>query len=184
MPLRSPKRLLAGLVLLATLPAFSPAAGEPEDELKAAVVLSFLRYSDWPQTLAGNAPLTIGVVGRQSFADTLRSTLEGKPVKEHRIRIVELKSSDSAAACQVVYFATDKAQDVQDVLGAAGLPHVLTIGESKDFLQWGGAVNLLVVDGRMSFEVNLEALDRSGVNISSRLLRFGQIRNLKKGSRS
>jgi hypothetical protein len=51
-------------------------------------------------------------------------------------------------------------------------------------LDSGGAVNLLVIDGHMSFEVSLEALDRSGVSISSKLLRFGQIRSRKKGDGS
>jgi YfiR/HmsC-like len=184
MPLMVPTRLIAGVVLLAMLPAFSAAASEPEDELKAAVVLSFLRYSDWPQPLPAGAPLTVGVVGRQSFVETLRSALEGKSVKDHRIRIVELKPGGAAARCQVIYFATDKAQEVTNMLQDSSLPHVLAIGESRDFLEWGGAVNLMVVDGRMSFEVNLDALDHSGVNISSRLLRFGQIRNQKKGSQS
>ena len=184
MPLIVPTRLIAGVVLLAMLPAWSPAAGEPEDELKAAVVLSFLRYSDWPRPLPAGAPLTVGVVGRQSFADTLRGALDGKSVNEHRIRIVVLKPGGDAAGCQVIYFATDKGEEFRSMLEGANLRQVLAIGESRDFLEWGGAVNLMVVDGRMSFEVDLEALERSGVNISSRLLRFGQIRNPKKGARS
>jgi hypothetical protein len=66
----------------------------------------------------------------------------------------------------------------------AAAAHALTIGENKEFLHWGGAVRLLVVDGHMSFEVSLDALERSGVSISSRLLRFGQVRDHKKGNRS
>ncbi len=175
-----PTRLLAAVVWLTMLPALSPGTGEPEDELKAAVVLSFLRYGEWPHPPAANGPFTVGVLGRAPFADVLRRTLEGKLVNEHPIRIAELHSSAEAPGCQIVYFAASKNSDIKTSLGTA-LPQVLTIGESRDFLAWGGAVNLLVVDGRMSFEVSLEALERSGVSISSRLLRFGQIRGQKKG---
>ncbi len=153
----------------------------PEDELKAAVVLSFLRYAEWPQPLPGNAAITIGVVGRPSFAQVLRRTLEGKLVNDRAIRIVELKTPADSASCQVIYFATNRAADIkQDLLGSHP-PHALTIGESKGFLDEGGAVNLLLVDGHMSFEVSREALERSGISISSKLLRFGQIRGRPKG---
>jgi hypothetical protein len=34
----------------------------------------------------------------------------------------------------------------------------------------------MIVDGHMSFEVSLEALDRAGLSISSKLLRYGQVK--------
>src|SRR5205807_1636188 len=133
---------------------------------------------------AGNTPIHIGILGRPAFAQILRRTLEGKSVNDRAIRIQELKAIADAAGCQVVYFATDNSAEVRQALAAPQLTRALTIGEARDFLEWGGAVSLLVVDGHMSFEVNVDALTRSGVVISSKLLRFGQIRNLKKGVRS
>jgi hypothetical protein len=166
------------------LPWLTGASGEPEDQLKAAVVLSFLRYGEWPQPLANNAPIQVGVWGRASFTDALRGALEGKSVNDHPIRILALKSPLDCPGCQAIYFASDRGEEIQAALEGLRLAHALSIGESKDFLRWGGAVNLLVVDGRMGFEVNLEALERSGVTISSRLLRFGQVLNRRKGDRS
>jgi uncharacterized protein DUF4154 len=174
-------RVLTGMVLGAMLPALVVAAGEPEDELKAAIVLSFLRYGEWSQPLATNAPFTVGVFGRASFADVLRRTLENKTVNQHAIHIVELKTSAEAQGCQVIYFASGKTPEAQATIQTALSARALTIGESNDFLDIGGAVNLLVIDGRMSFEVSLETLEHSGVTISSKLLRFGQIRSRKKG---
>jgi len=175
-------RLLTCLVLAALLPAGSR-ADEPEDELKAAVVLSFLRYGDWGQALPANAALTVGIIGRPEFAAVLRRSVEGKSVNDHAIHVVELKNA-AERSCQVVYFSADKTLDTKAALQIPALAHVLTIGETRDFLDWGGAVNLFVLDGHMAFEVSLEALERCSVSISSRLLRFGQIRSRKKGERS
>jgi YfiR/HmsC-like len=170
----------SGLVLAALLPA-GLRSEEPEDELKAAVVLSFLRYGDWGQALSTNAALTVGVVGQPEFAQVLRHSVEGKSVNDHAIQLVELKNA-AGRSCQVVYFTADKTMDTKATLQIPALTHVLTIGETRDFLDWGGAVNLFVLDGHMAFEVSLEALQRGG-GISSRLLRFGQIRS-RKGERS
>lgn len=173
-------RLLASLAMAALVPS-GGLADQPEDELKAAVVLSFLRYTEWNQTLPAAAPLTVGVLGRSAFADVLRRSLEGKPVNDHPVQVVELKSAAEPHVCQIVYFANDKSVDVKAALHTPTLARALTIGETRDFLEWGGAVNLFVLDGHMAFEVSLGTLEHSGVNISSRLLRFGQIRNRKKG---
>ena len=177
-------RLVALLALVTSIRPVSRAAGDPEDELKAAIVLSFLRYGEWSKPAGSNSPLTVGVYGRPSFAEVLRQIFAGKVVDDRPLRLIELKNAADGAACQVIYFATDKDAEIKAALQSPQFPHVLTIGEDKDFLNIGGAVNLLVVDGRMTFEVSLSALERNGVNISSRLLRFGQIRNTKKGARS
>ncbi len=178
------RSLAASLACMALVALVGPARAEPEDELKAAVVLSFLRYAEWPEALPSAAPVRVGVLGRSSFTEVLRSALEGKTVGDHTLHVTDLKSAGEAAGCQAVYFATGKTEELKLALRAAGASHALTIGENKDFLRWGGAVNLLVVDGHMSFEVSLDALERSGVSISSRLLRFGQVRDHKKGNRS
>ena len=46
----------------------------------------------------------------------------------------------------------------------------LTIGEHFDFLALGGQVNLEMVEGKINIKVNLDAVKRSGITISSRVL--------------
>jgi YfiR/HmsC-like len=175
--------LLVCLALSLTLTAGSESGQEAEDELKAAVVLSFLRYGEWHAPLPPNAPLTVGVFGRAAFASVLRKSLEGKSANDHPLHVVELKPGADKHNCALVYFAEDKALDTKAALQTAAAAHILTIGEAREFLDWGGAIRLFVLDGHITFEFDLETLDRSGVNISSRLLRFGQNRNPKKGDR-
>ena len=174
LPTRCLTLLLAALIPLVSWPQ------EPQDELKAAVVLSFLRYGEWHQSLGENAPLAVCVLGRADFATALQNTLDGKTVAGRSLQVIELRSISETSSCQIVYFATDRVPEIKAALHSSALGHMLTIGETRDFLDWGGAVNLFVLDGHMTFEVSLEALQRTGVTISSRLLRFGQIRMRKK----
>jgi len=164
---------VAGLVGLAAGLALT--AAEPEDELKSATVLTFIRHSEWLQG-ATSGPITIGVMGRSSMVNMLRRTLDGKTANNRAIRIVDLKSSPEWKSCQVLYLATENSNEARQTMASLGNPHALTIGETDRFLEYGGAVNLLIVDGHMSFEVSLEALDRAGVSVSSKLLRYGQVK--------
>jgi hypothetical protein len=164
------------LASMGSPPVFSSPATTPEDELKSAVILTFLRYSEWPGRAAPDQPITVGVLGRPGLAPVLRRALEGKPVNNRTIRVIELKSLSDPQCCQVLYLATDKASEIQQALTGARASRILTIGEADRFLEYGGAVNLMVVDGHMAFEINMSALEKSGVSISSKLLRYGQVR--------
>jgi hypothetical protein len=154
---------------------------EGEDDLKCATLLAFVQNTHWPEPPAGNLPLTVGVVGRPAFCQLLHASLEGKLVEGRAVRIAEIKPLADPHCCQVVYFATDKSPEIKPALQALSSAHVLTVGESDRFLEEGGAVNLYLVDGHMAFEVSLGTLDRAGIAISSKLLRFGQIRDLARG---
>jgi hypothetical protein len=160
--------LLAGL-------AFAVGAAEPEDELRSATVLSFLRHTEWLKG-AQEGPITVGVIGRPSMVQSLRRTLEGKTANNHTVHIVDARVAAELSSCQVIYVATDNNNEARKALAGVRASRALTIGEAGRFLEYGGAVSLMIVDGHMSFEVSLEALDHAGVNISSKLLRYGQVK--------
>ena len=51
---------------------------------------------------------------------------------------------------------------------------VLTVSDGKGFLRSGGVIEFYIQDGRMRFIINLDALDRAGVRLSSRLLELAK----------
>ncbi len=170
--------ILLASALMVWAVALPGAAVDPDatDELKSVIVKNFLRYSTWPETASANGPLLVGVVGRSSFAQVLHGMLDGKPVNGRNVQVVELKPGSDPHHCHLVYIASERNAEIRHALETVRAAHILTIGEADNFLDFGGAVNLLEVDGHMGFEVNLDALNRSGVEISSRLLRLGQIK--------
>ena len=148
-------------------------ATDPEDELKSATVLTFIRHAEW--RLSATGVITVGVIGRPAIVRTLHRTLEGRVANSRTIHVLDVTPVSDLRACHVLYVASDNNREVLQLLAEARAPHALTIGESHKFLDQGGAVNLLMVDGHMSFEVNRDALERAGVAISSTLLRYGQV---------
>jgi len=172
-------RALKFALIAALLAAPSPSAGGPaegEDELKSVIVKNFLRYSTWPESALPAGPITIGVIGRPSFAQVLHGLLNGKPINGRLVQTVELKPGSDARQCQLLYVATDKSSEIKQILASVRSTRTLAIGETDKFLEYGGAVNLLLLDGHMGFEVSLDALDRTGIEISSKLLRLGQVK--------
>jgi hypothetical protein len=174
------RRLASALSLLAVFAMSMPGAADAEEELKCAAVLAFVQNATWTEQPAPNAPLTVGVVGRLAFFRWLRTRVDGKAVNGHPIKVLAVTAPVDPHCCQVLYFATDKAGDIKPVLQSFASAPVMTIGETGGFLEEGGAVNLFLLDGHMSFEVSLGALGREGIEISSKLLRYGQVRDAAK----
>jgi hypothetical protein len=171
--------LLVRIALAIIIAVVCPASSAPEDELKSAAVLSFLRYSEWPVTPDGT--ITVGVFGRAAFTQALDHTLEGKVINNRPVHLVPIGLASDLHGFQLVYVAASKAADVRQILSSTAAVHALAIGETDRFLDYGGAINLFLIDGHIGFEVSLETLDRSGVTISSRMLRLGQIRDQHHG---
>ncbi len=55
-----------------------------------------------------------------------------------------------------------------------GLP-ILTVAESSNFCQSGGIVNFILVKNKVRFEINVDAAKRTGMKISSKLLKLSKI---------
>ena len=70
--------------------------------------------------------------------------------------------------CDVVYVAPG---DLSLLDTVANLP-ILTVGDQPNFCQRGGIINLLVLDGRVRFEIDLSRARRSGLKMDSQLLRL------------
>ncbi len=52
---------------------------------------------------------------------------------------------------------------------------VLTVSDGKGFSLAGGIIELYVEGGRMRFAINVDAAERSGLRLSSRLLGLAKI---------
>jgi len=172
--------LTASLLIALALQAGVP--DQPEDELKAAVVLSFLRYTEWPPAAPESTPINVGVMGRPDFVSALRRLLDGKAEGKRPFRLVELKTAAEGRGCQLVYLAFSSFGELRPALATLRDTPVLTMGESDRFLELGGQINLFLADGRVAFEFRKSVLDGAGYTISSKLLRFGQLRGRLKGT--
>jgi hypothetical protein len=57
---------------------------------------------------------------------------------------------------------------------AAAAHNVVVVGEAEGSLDRGAAINFVINDGRVRFEVSLPAAETSGARISSRMLAVAQ----------
>jgi len=143
-----------------------------EYNVKAALLLNFARFVEWPES-AFTAPLAtidICVFAPNPFGDVLERTLQAEKVGERSISTREVHAAADAAACHLLFVPTGAEARAAALLRQGGAPHTVTVGESRRFEQMGGAITFVLEGGRVRFNVNLRPVEERGVRISARML--------------
>ena len=169
---------IAGLWLIAGV-GFSarlPAQALDEYTVKAALVLNFARFAEWPQTAFATPTDTVDVcVIADEAIETAFAGIHGERVGERRVHLLRLDTPRNLEECHVLFVSgTDRGELPRILTATEGRP-VLTIGEMAGFAESGGLVSFDKAEGKISFRVNLEATKRSGLRLSSRLLKLAVI---------
>ena len=141
----------------------------PEYRLKAAFLYNFALFTEWPSEV-GNT-LTLCIVGRDPFGLDI-DELQGKPVGQRSISLQRKGVGDSLKSCQLVFVATSAIGNLARVLDELRERPVLTVADSPGAARQGVALNMAVVQNRVTFEANLQAARAARLNLSSKLLRL------------
>lgn len=175
--LRLRRLLLLAAVLLASAAAprdiRAESAQAGEYQVKAAFIINFANFIEWPPDLPTEGPLTIGVLGHDPFEGAMDS-LKGKTVKGRRVIVKHYDDPDEALAADMLFIGASERRVLSDILKTLRGHPVLTIGDSRGFARAGVMINLVVLQRRVGFEVNVQEARRSGLRISSQLLKLSR----------
>lgn len=175
----APPRLAAALAGLLFLSPAAARAAEPraptEIEVKAAFLYHFAQLVGWPNETQG--PMVVAVVGHDPFGDRLEATIGGQTVRGRPIRIERAaRPRDLAAAPHVLFVGAASLPDAQALLAEVPPAGVLTVGAASGFAGGGGMVEFRVTPAaRVAFDIDLRAVERAGLAMSSQLLKIARV---------
>jgi hypothetical protein len=165
---------LLGLCLLA---ATAQAQSATEYQVKAAFLFNFARFVEWPADAFPNADsaLQICVLGQDPFGREFEQVIVDKTVNGHRIEIAHPDGVPQARACQILFIAASEKAHLSSILLGLKGANVLIVGDTPGFAALGGAINFVIDDGRVRFEINLKAAELAHLKISARLLTVAKV---------
>jgi hypothetical protein len=164
---------VAGLLLclLSARAAYSQSADSPvEYQVKAAFLLNFTKFIDWPAASFANpdSPITICILGKDPFGSVLDEIVQGETVNTRKVTVQRISQPPGPQTCHVV-FVSEPDKDISKTLSGLGRG-VLTVGQGDRFLRDGGMVALVVDNRRVRFDINQTAATGAGLGLSARLL--------------
>jgi len=146
------------------------ADAKPEYAVKAAFLLNFTKFVEWPPSVfeRSDSPLTVCVLGDDPFGKLLDQVVEGEAVSGHKLLVERIGRSPVPKTCRVL-FVSKSEKGTPEILSGLG-PGVLTVGDGDTFLREGGAIAFVIEDRRIRFDINLRAATRASLSLSARLL--------------
>ena len=172
------KRAIFPAIVLAFLAAFQPQARAQvsEYELKAAFLSRFAEFVTWPGKAFSSpgAPIIIGVMGDDPFGGALEREVKGKTVSDRKVVIRRVRSTDDLKNCHIAFISNSERSRFGEIVASLGGANVLTVGDTEQFAQQGGAIGFKVIGPAVRFEINNGAAQRAGLGLSSRLLKLGR----------
>jgi YfiR/HmsC-like len=148
-------------------------AAEPapplEYQVKAAFLLNFTAFIDWPSPVPVSAPesFDICILGDDPFGAVLDQMLEGETRQGRKLAVQRVRRP-VPPSCRILFVGKTE-KDLGALLSALG-PGVLTVGDETGFLRAGGMIGFVVENRRVRFDINEAAAARAGLKISSKLL--------------
>lgn len=172
-----PLRFPVAFVMLALAGTVSFGQATSEAQLKAAYLVNFLKYIEWP---GNHATLTICLFGRDNLGPYLAG-YEGRQVAGRELRVRRVSSAEQLADCQELFVPESEEARFGAVLRWADKLPILTVSDAEGFLRDGGAIVLTRSEGRLQFDINTDAVNRAGLKAGSPMLRLA--RQVSGGSR-
>lgn len=159
-------------VLSAAILACWPCAAQPslEYEVKAAFLLNFTRFIDWPQDAfaSDSSAFAICILGKDPFGAVIDEIVKGEAVKGRGLVVRRIAQAPAPQTCQVVFLDASRKDVAKDLAGLGR--GILTVGEGENFVRDGGMIGFVIEDRRVRFDINRRPADAAGLKLSSRLL--------------
>lgn len=157
-----------------------------EMRVEAAFLYSFARFVEWPDdsSAPAAAPVTFCVLGSALLENTLEQSLAGKTINGHPVLARRIGRPEDTLHCQVVFIGWEEKKRLPALLETLNNAPVLTVADFEQFASHGGMIQLNKEGNKFHFAVNVDAVARHGLRVSSKLLQLAEVVHESRTARS
>jgi len=161
-------RLLTLLLMLLTTESVSFAADTDfEYKLKALYISRLPNFISWPESVK-NKTFKICIDDTDKVAQQLKM-LKIAEISGMQVEIIAPPADLSISHCNMLYISQG------DVNSSLSNSPVLTLSSQSGFAEQGGMIEFYIDQSKVRMKTNLDAVNQSGIKLSSKLLRLLKI---------
>lgn len=147
-----------------------------EQRIKAAFLHHFGTFVEWPASaFAGPGDsLNIGVIADDETTAYLRELSARRSLQGRPIRVVRVDRDTELDGVHIVFVPRGAMHHLPRIVEVIDGRPVLLVVDSAPGSTTGAVVEFVVVDDRVRFDVDLDAAQRQGLRMSSRMLQVAR----------
>jgi hypothetical protein len=154
------------LALVANLPRISAQSSVPAAQ--SVFMYNFTRLIEWPAEYK-SGDFIIGVIGSSEVFNELKNYTNSKMVGSQSIKIVKFNSVDEIVKCQILFIGYGKTKDIPAIVTKLNGNSTLLVSENRSAVEKGAAINFVVVEDKLKFELKSSNASKLGLKIHSNL---------------
>jgi len=142
-------------------------------QFKAIFLYNFVGYVTWPEERQ-SGDLVVLVVGESDVVAPLRDIAGKRQVNGRSLEVRASADVENLEPCHLLYVPAGQADRLEAIGEQVKGKSVLTVADvAGAALRGEAAISFVMVDGKLKFEINQQALAAAGLWASSHLLRLG-----------
>jgi hypothetical protein len=131
-------------------------------------IYNFSRMIEWPANYR-TGDFIIGILGTDEVTVELETYTKGKKVGAQNIQVLQYKTPAEIQQCHILFVPFGKTKQLGEIIAALNGKHTLIITEKSGALNEGSAINFLLLDDKMKFEIKPENASKYGLKLSAKI---------------
>jgi hypothetical protein len=147
-----------------------------EYEVKAAFLYNFSKFIEWPDKASSyySGSFNMCVFGEGPLANALES-IQDETIGQKKLVMKHVNALQQAKNCHVLFIGSSEGENLEQIIRALKGMNILLVGDTEGYAQKGVLINFYIEQNKVRFEINVDAVKRSGLRISSKLLNLAKI---------
>ncbi len=158
----------AGLVIPS---AVAQKSRPTEYDVKAAYLLNFGKFVRQTEAQAPRVSFDICLIGHDQMGQTIDDLAANQTIDNLPVHVRRIPDVAQSKGCMILFISADEDEHLREDLAILASSDVLTVSDASDFLDRGGMIQFLLIQNHVRFAVNLNAVNRAHLVLSSELLR-------------
>lgn len=139
-----------------------------KSDAQALFIYNFTKMIEWPANLK-TGEFVIGVVGSSETVRSLTTATKSKKVGAQSIVVKAFKEANEVNGCHIVMIAANKMDALVALSARAKSEHMLLISERTGAIEKGAAINFMMTDGKLKYEIAAASLGAAGLKHATML---------------
>ncbi len=156
------------LIIIGVIATITFSANGQETRFIALSLYNFTKFIDWPAEYK-KGEFVIGVVGSPQVFNELVQLAQGKPVGSQLISVKNFRSVEEITSSHILFFAEGQSRRVENAVARLGNSPTLLVTYLEGATHWGAAINFVIRNETMQFELKQSNAIKYGLRVHSRL---------------
>lgn len=139
-------------------------------------IYNFTRFTDWPEN-AKTGNFIITVIGNSDVISDLESFCVGKKVGLQNIVIKKVKEIEEITSTHILFVSYNKSAKMSEIVSKIAGSYTLLIAEKAGLCANGAAINFVLNEDKLRFELKVANATKYGLKINSKLESMAIIAN-------